>query len=217
MLQKLVIWGTSGHALVVADAIRSRTEYEIVGFIDDVHPERRGTEFCGALILGGREQLDILHRKGITNLIFGFGDCQARLKLAGMVREKGFQLVTAIHCNAVVASDVFVGKGTMIAAGAVVNSAARVGENVIINTTASVDHECIIEAGAHICPGVHLAGRVHIGQGAWIGIGATVVEQINIGTGAMIGAGALVLRDVPDFMLAYGVPAKVIRKIKVDI
>lgn len=216
MLQKLVIWGASGHALVVADAIRSRAEYEIVGFIDDMHPERRGIEFCGASILGGLEQLDILHRHGVTNLIFGFGDCQARLKLAGIVREKGFHLVTAIHPNAVVATDAVVGSGTVIAAGAVVNSAARIGGNVIINTAATVDHECIIEDGAHICPGVHLAGRVHIGRGAWVGIGSTVVEKIKIGTGARIGAGALILRDIPDFMLAYGVPAKLIREIRIN-
>jgi len=215
-MDKLVIWGASGHALVVADTIRSQAEYEIVGFLDDVHPERRGTEFCGALILGGREQLDILHGEGINNLIFGIGDCQARLKLAGLVREKGFELISAIHPSAVVARDAFLGNGTLVAAKAVVNSAARIGENVIINTAAIIEHECVIEDGAHICPGVNMAGKVHIGRGAWVGIGATVMDQINIGTGAKIGAGAVVVRDVPDFMLAYGVPAKVMKEIEVD-
>src|SRR5437667_3209268 len=58
MQQKLVIWGASGHALVVADAVRLSGEYEIVGFIDDVNPERAGAQFGGATILGAREQLD---------------------------------------------------------------------------------------------------------------------------------------------------------------
>src|SRR5437870_4765738 len=124
MQQKLVIWGASGHALVVADAVRLSGEYEIVGFIDDVNPERAGAQFGGATILGAREQLDVLLREGVNNLIFGFGDCQARLELSGLAREKGFQLATAIHPKAVVAADVSVGRGTLIAAGAVVNAAA---------------------------------------------------------------------------------------------
>ncbi|MDT7809593.1 MAG: hypothetical protein QOJ70_3406 [Acidobacteriota bacterium] len=216
MQHKLVIWGASGHALVVADAVRLRGEFEVVGFIDDVSPERAGSRFCGATILGGREQLDALAREGVNNLIFGFGNCQARLELAELARGKGFQLATTVHPRAVVAADVSVGRGTFIAAGAVVNAAARVGENVIINTGAGVDHECVIEDGAHICPGVHLAGRVSVGRGAWVGIGATVLDGVNIGAGAMVGAGAVVIKDIPDGVVAYGVPAKVMRKIKSD-
>jgi UDP-N-acetylbacillosamine N-acetyltransferase len=216
MRHKLIIWGASGHALVVADAVRAREEFEIVGFLDDVSLERAGSRFCGATILGGREQLDTLAREGVNHLIFGFGNCQARLALSELARVKGFQLATVVHPRAVLAADATLGRGTFIAAGAVVNPATRVGENVIINTGACVDHECLIEDGAHICPGVHLAGRVSVGRGAWVGIGATVLDGVNIGAASMVGAGAVVLKDIPDGMLAYGVPARVIRKMKSD-
>jgi PglD N-terminal domain len=43
MRPKIVIWGAGGHALVVADIIRLRDDYELVGFLDDVNPERAGT------------------------------------------------------------------------------------------------------------------------------------------------------------------------------
>lgn len=213
MRQKLFIWGASGHALVVADAVRLQGEYEIVGFIDDVNPERAGAQFCGATILGGREQLEALAREGVNSLIFGFGNCRARLELFETVRKKGFRLATVIHPRAVVATDVLVGAGTLIAAGAVLNAAAKIGENVIVNTGASVDHECLIEDGAHICPGVRLAGRVSVGRATWVGIGATVVDGVSIGADAIVGAGAVVVGDIPSGVLAYGVPARVIRKI----
>lgn len=212
MNQKVVIWGASGHALVVADIIRLRGEYELVGFLDDVHPERHGTNFCGASILGGGEQLERLLQKGINNLILGFGDCYGRLNLAKVVCAKGFNLVTAIHPQTIVALDVQIGKGTMIAAGAVINPGTCLGENVIINTCASVDHECVIGNSVHICPGVHLAGNVSIEETAWVGIGATVINRIRIGARAVIGAGSVVVNDIPDGVVAYGVPAKVIRK-----
>jgi UDP-N-acetylbacillosamine N-acetyltransferase len=211
--QKLVIWGASGHALVVADIIRLRGDYEIVGFLDDVNPERHDTDFGSARILGGQEQLDILQQMGVKYLIFGFGNCDKRLELSELVRAKGFHLASAIHPQAAIAKDVQIGSGTVIAAGAVVNPGSKVGENVIISTCASVDHECVVEDGAHICPGVHLGGAVTIGRGAWIGIGATVKDKVRIGRHSLIGAGAVVLDDIPDGVVAYGVPAKVTRRI----
>ena len=95
MKQKLIIWGASGHAIVVADIIRLMGNYEIIGFLDDIDARRSNREFCGARVIGGREQLDILWSKGVRNLIFGFGDCSERLKLAKFVLEKGFTLATA--------------------------------------------------------------------------------------------------------------------------
>ena len=213
MRSKLLIWGASGHALVVADIIRLQGMYEIVGFLDSVNPQRQNENFCGVPIFGGQEHLDTFKNKGIEHVIFGFGNCQARLKLSKIACEKGFSLATAIHPNATIAADATVAPGTVIAAGAVVNSGARIGQNVIINTCASVDHECVIEDGSHICPGVRLAGRVKVGRAAWVGIGATVIDRVQIGIGTLIGAGAVVVNDIPDSVVAYGVPARVIRKI----
>jgi UDP-N-acetylbacillosamine N-acetyltransferase len=201
---------------VVADIIRLQGDYEIVGFIDDVNPERAGSKFGGADVLGGREKLEYLRRESVGHLIFGFGDCEARLRLARLAREKGFRLATAIHPSAVVAADVVIGAGTVVAAGAVINPGATIGENAIVNTCASVDHDCRVEEGAHVCPGVRLAGNVVVGRAAWVGIGATVVNRTRIGSGAIIGAGAVVVDDMPDGVVARGVPARVIKTVTPD-
>lgn len=212
MKPRLVIWGASGHASVVADAARLQNEYEVAGFLDDVDPNP-GREFCGAAVLGGREKLDELHREGVTHIILGFGDCEARVMLAEVAREKGLCLATVVHPSAVVAADAGIGAGSVVAAGAVVNTGAVVGENVIVNTCASVDHHCVVGDGAHICPGVRLAGNVGVGAGSWVGIGATVVDRVRIGAGVVVGAGSVVVGDVADGLVAYGVPAREIRKV----
>jgi len=215
MRRKLVIWGASGHARVVAEIVRLNGDYEITGFLDDVNPSRQNTQFCGATILGGKEQLDLLARAGVQHLIFGFGDCKAKLRLSNFVREKkSFRLATAIHPSATVASDVEVGAGTVIAAGAVASAASKIGENAIINTCASIDHECEIEEGVHISPGAHLGGRVTVGRATWVGIGAIVKDNVRIGANSIVGAGALVLEDIPESVVAYGSPAKVSRKLQ---
>lgn len=55
------------------------------------------------------------------------------------------------------------------------------------------------------------AKRVTIGNDVWIGHGAVIMPGVSIGTGAVIGANAVVTKDVPAYMIAAGVPAKVLR------
>lgn len=209
----LVIWGASGHALVVADIVRLLNVYTIVGFLDDITPNRSGAAFCGATVLGGREQLDLLMAHGVEHVLLGFGSCRMRYQLTTLLRNQGFSLPIAVHPQAVVAKDAIVGAGTVVAAGAVVNPASKIGSSVIVNTCASIDHECTIDDAAHIGPGARLAGRVSIGREAQIGIGATVIDGISIGKRAIIGAGAVVVRDIPDDVVAYGAPARIKRAI----
>ena len=55
------------------------------------------------------------------------------------------------------------------------------------------------------------AHPVTIGHDVWIGHNATIMPGVSIGNGAAIGAGAVVTRDVPPYMIAVGVPAKILR------
>jgi acetyltransferase-like isoleucine patch superfamily enzyme len=53
--------------------------------------------------------------------------------------------------------------------------------------------------------------RVSIGNDVWIGIGVIVMGGVRIGNGAIIGAGSIVTKDIPDYAIAVGVPAKIIK------
>lgn len=205
----LAIWGAAGHAVVVADIVRLHGLYEIVAFVDEIDPNRHGDLFCGAPVLAARDPWPLLERYGHCHLIIAIGDCAARLRLSAAAEQRGYPLATVIHPGAIVASDVSIGGGSMIAAGAVVNPGARLGRSVIVNTGATIDHHCSIEDGAHVAPGAHLAGEVTIGRGAWVGIGAAVLGGVRVGAGAMVGAGAVVTHNLPDGVLAYGVPARI--------
>ena len=58
-----------------------------------------------------------------------------------------------------------------------------------------------------------LHGFIEIKDDAWLGTGTVILPNVKIGTGAVVGAGAVVIKDVPDFTVVGGVPAKVIKKI----
>lgn len=53
---------------------------------------------------------------------------------------------------------------------------------------------------------------IHIKKGAHIGIGAIIMPGVTVGKGAIVGAGAVVTKDVPDYCVVVGCPAKIIRR-----
>ena len=57
---------------------------------------------------------------------------------------------------------------------------------------------------------------ITVGNSVWIGANVTVLPGVTIGNYVIIGAGSVVNRDIPDGVIAVGVPCKVIRKITED-
>lgn len=53
--------------------------------------------------------------------------------------------------------------------------------------------------------------KIVIGNDVWIGVGVLILPSVKIGNGAIIGAGAVVTKDVPDYAIVAGVPAKIIK------
>lgn len=208
-MSKVIFLGAGGIAIVAAEIARYRG-FEIIAFLDD-SPERTGTLFCGARVLGGFEMLPAL-RQDATQVVVAFGNCRGRIDVAQQVLSYGFSLPKLVHPSAVVSPDSCIGQGAILMPGTIVNAGTRVGSNIILNTAASVDHECSIGDGVHIGPGARLSGLVTVGSATWIGIGTTIRESVHIGSNVLVGAGSLVLKDIPDGVVAYGSPARVIRE-----
>jgi len=161
-----VIWGAGGHALVIADLLRRRGGFEIVGFIDDLQPGRAGEAFNGATILGSGESLRIAREGGATHLVVAIGNSQVRLKLAAKAEELGFELAPAIHPGASIAQDAVIGAGTQVIAGGVsirLRNSGVVSSSIPVPawiTSASSRMACMCRRGrglAEVCAsgGVH--------------------------------------------------------------
>ncbi|MCX7009570.1 MAG: DapH/DapD/GlmU-related protein, partial [Kiritimatiellaeota bacterium] len=52
---------------------------------------------------------------------------------------------------------------------------------------------------------------ITVGDNAWFGAGAKVLDGVKIGAHSIIGTGAVVTKDIPEYSIAVGLPAKVIR------
>lgn len=207
----LLIYGASGHGKVVADAARA-SGWEVAGWADD-DVDKRERDLAGhrVLTIGVDDTARVAEERQLAVHI-AVGDNEARFRLAASLDHRGAKWGSVVHPSAVVASSAVLGEGTFVAAGAVLNPDVVTGRHVIVNTSASVDHDCTLGEFAHVSPGARLGGAVRVGARSHIGIGATLRNGIVVGDSTLIGAGAVVVADVPDGVVAYGVPAKTIRR-----
>lgn len=212
-MDRVIGLGAGGHAKVVMDILRLTNSYELFGLLD-IRQDLWGVEVSGVPVLGDDTCLRELHERGIRHAFIGLGhtgNAGPRTQLYEKAHAHGFQLVPALHPDAVVASSVEMGEGPTVMAGAIINADARLGDNVIVNTGAIVEHDCVIDDHAHVATGSRLASSVHVEEGALVGVGASVRQLIRIGRNAIVGAGAAVVEDVSDDVVVAGVPARIMR------
>lgn len=60
------------------------------------------------------------------------------------------------------------------------------------------------------------AQGISVGDGSWIGSGAIILDGVSVGRNAVVGAGALVTKDIPDYCVAVGNPARIVRDLRRD-
>jgi len=109
----------------------------------------------------------------------------------------------------VIGDDTWIGQQCFFhsAGGLVIGRGVGIGPGVKILTS---NHQ---DPGRErpIMEGTLELGPVHIGDGSDLGVGTVVLPGVTIGQGVQVGAGAVVTQDLPDFCVAAGVPARVLR------
>ena len=103
----------------------------------------------------------------------------------------------------------------------------KIGDNVFINSNSllmarggiTIEDDVMFAANVQLFSNNHdeydrqvlTCKPIHIKKGAWIGAGASILPGVTIGKYAIVGAGAIVTKDVGDYEVAVGIPAKVVK------
>jgi sugar O-acyltransferase (sialic acid O-acetyltransferase NeuD family) len=208
--QRYAIWGSAGHAKVLASLIALRggrvvalfDNREVEPALPDVplHVGESGFERWAA------STPDLADIVGLVAI--GGSRGRDRIAIHRRFRARGLRLVSIVHPDASVCATSKLGAGTQVLAQAVVAADAIVGVACIVNHRASVDHECRIGDGVHLAPGATLCGLVTLADNVMVGAGAVVLPRLSIGENSIIGAGAVVTRDLPANVVVVGNPAR---------
>ena len=121
-----------------------------------------------------------------------------------------YKTITDPHTT--VASSAILKNGVVLNPGVVVAPFARLGNLVTVNRNASIGHHTVIGDFCTIQPGANIAGHCVLEECVTIGMGVNIIEKLHVGKNTVIGAGSLVTQDIPENVVAYGIPAKVVRK-----
>jgi sugar O-acyltransferase (sialic acid O-acetyltransferase NeuD family) len=216
---RFVLWGSAGHAKVLASLI-SLSDGQVVALFDN-NPQATSA-LVGVPLFIGEEgfvrwvegEQDRYMLRGLAAI--GGAHGRARLAVQELFRTYSLKVEPLVHPMASVCATASLGAGTQVLAQAMVAADSHLGEGCIINHRASVDHECVLEDGVHLAPSSTLCGCVNLGTNVMIGASAVVLPRITIGADTIVGAGAVVTRDLPSGVIALGNPARIHRARRAD-
>ena len=215
--RRVIIMGAGREGRIAAEDC-TVLGLEIAGFLDDT--KSRDERINGIPVLGGFELVDdscmIKEFEWIVSCmikefewIVALGNNQVRRDLLTNIQERGGRVATLIHPTCLISPSARIGKGVRIGQYASVLPDTRIADFALFERYASIGADVVIGEGAFVGPGCQIAGACHIGCCTFIGIGASLIEGVRVGDHSIVGAGAAVTTNIPEHVLAVGVPARV--------
>ena len=206
---RLIFWGASGQAIVLEEFLSKNHKIEVI-FDNNKNIK---SPFKDTKIYYGKFGFIkwLSNKKKDYSFIVAIGGDKGkdRVLISKYLIKNKLTPLSAINKNSNIANNVTLGDGVQIMMGVSIGAKCKIGNYVILNTSSSIDHECNIAEGCHIAPGAILAGKISVDKYSFIGTGAVILPNIKIGKECVIGAGSVITKNVPDFSVVYGNPAKI--------
>lgn len=125
-----------------------------------------------------------------------------------VINEYAFFQLTKPEPKVYIGNGVVIGRHCMIT----IKDKLIIGDNTIIGAYVQIiDHNHSFKKDDLIKNQNAQIENVLIGKDVWIGAGAKILCGVKVGKGAVIGANAVVTKDIPDYAVVGGVPARIIR------
>lgn len=204
----LLILGSRNFAPEVADLISEVPGFRVVGFVENLKPERCQETLEGLPILWVDEVAQLADSHWA---VCALGTTR-RSRFIDQVAAYKIPFATIVHPLARISSKSSIGEGSIVSVGVVIAAHTYVGRHVLVNRGALIGHHIEIGDYVTIGPGTNIAGGCRIGEATYIGMSAVVVDHITIGAHSVIGAGAVVTNDVPEHVQVFGVPARIVKE-----
>ena len=221
MNKKVLIIGGEGNGGVIASCIEDNRkrfddfEWEVAGFINDFEI---GKEINGYPVVGGTGDIekfldeDYFFMYAIHMIGRNVKSEEVYLKM-NIPRDR---FATIIHKTAFVANNAILEPGVFVMSNCYIGPAAKIGMCTLIMANSIIGHNTTVGYLCHFSVGSITSSYIVIGNVSDVTLGAKVLEKRKIGNYAVAGANSLITRDIPDYEIHIGSPAKFLKKIRFD-
>lgn len=189
-LVREILAGAGGVRVIEIDAVRARVA-------------------CGSpLRQGAPDELAALWQRGVRRALVAIEDNRARVAMAEALERRGFELCSAIHPLASIATSARLGRHVIVGARAIICVHARINNHCVLSTASIAEHDNVLGVGVRLETAARLAGGVEVDALSTVGIGSSVIPYRKLGKHVLVRPGSVVIRDVPDGAVVAGVPAR---------
>lgn len=176
-------------------------------FVDDGCAKE---EVNGAPVLRFASYLD--QRQEGDSFVIATGEAVFRRNLWDKLNGHGITLDTLVDPGVYLDEFDTLGAGCVLTEGTILGGNNTFGLCSYVNLGCKIGHNSSMGAFSTLSPGCIVSGDVTIGDGTYIGTGAVIRDEVSIGKNCIIGMGSLVTKDIPDNVVAYGSPCRVVRE-----
>jgi len=221
MAKKVIIIGGEGNGGVIASCIEDNRkrfndfEWEIAGFINDFE---KGKTINNYPVLGGTDEI----RKFLQQdyyFMYAIHMIGRNVKSEEVFLNMNIpteRFATIIHKTAFVAENVVLEPGVFVMSNSYIGPGAKIGKCTLIMANALIGHNTTVGNLCHFSVGSITSSYITIGNVSDVTLGAKVLEKRKIGNYAVAGANSLITRDIPDYEIHIGSPAKFLKKVRLD-
>jgi sugar O-acyltransferase (sialic acid O-acetyltransferase NeuD family) len=210
--QPLVVIGAGGFGREVVDVVAeinlewAATDrgFEVLGFLDDGHPD---LDLLAEYKLEHLGPVATLHdMPADVGYVIGIGSPAVKARIDRQLIDRPAPVL--VHPSATIARSVALGPGTIICSHVSITNHIALGRHVHVNLNCTIGHDTTLGDYVTASPLCAISGNVHAEAGVFLGTGAVINPGVTLGEGAVVGSGAAVIKDVVAGTTVVGVPAK---------
>jgi acetyltransferase EpsM len=218
MKKRLLVVGGVGSgqiALSVFEAVNQITgEWKIEGYLNDIlNP---GDYFGNHVVVGGSDEVEDYVQKGYYihyALHFNAKKKNERVDKLRSLNIPREAHASAVHPTAYIDPNTEIGIGTLISPNVSTSFGPKIGDFCHLYMNSFVGHDTEVSDYCTLAAHSVLGARNKISEGAHIGLNSCTREDLYIGKYSIVGMGSVVIKDVEDYSIHGGNPAKFIRKV----
>lgn len=206
--KKLIIYGDSTYAQMIAHYFQKDSIYEVVAFcVDASYRSKDSIDDIPVLDLEEIEK----HFSPEEHHIFaaiGYKSVRIHKALYEKIAKLSYPVASYISTKAIIDSSCHIAQNCLVLAGVILEPYVKIEANSYINSGAIVCHHSHIKSHSILAAGSLIGGHTILGESSLIGFKATVAELLELAEETLLGANSLLLANTQPHTMYVGSPAK---------